>query len=158
MQKIKEFLRKNWLRMLIAFLVGIALMALYNVLQQFMTSSGSSVDTEGLTPEQIAELNNQNKIFPWNKLEYYRDGSFIAGMILLFVGGLAIVGKMGIFDIFSYYPGRKKKENGYKENYGEYVERKRYERSTRHMYYLSYFYISALFLVFSIITLIITTA
>ena len=141
--------------MLIAFLVGIALIVLFNVLAQNLPRQ---IDTEGLTPEEIVAAKEAAKVFPWDKLEYYRDGAFIAGMVLVFVGGLAIVGKAGIFDIFSYYPGRKKKENGLKENYGEYVERKRFERASKNMFYLSYFYIAMIFIVFSVITLIVTTA
>lgn len=129
--------------MLISLIIGAMIMIVFNVAAQ----------SQKITDPDLGIKVNFN---PWNKLYCYRDGAFLAGMILVGVGGLAIVGKLGVFDIFSYYPGRKKKENGYKENYGEYVQRKRIERGKRSMYYLSYFYIAAIYLFFSIIALFVT--
>ena len=128
MSKFLEFLKHNWLRMLIALIVGIIITIVYLIAYQ-----------------------NAEKTNTWNQLCYYRDGTFIAGMVLVCIGGLTVVGQFGIFDIFSYYPGRKKKEDGHKENYGEYVERKRMERSHSNLFFLSYFIIGSIYLIFSIV-------
>ena len=124
---LADFFTKNWIRMLVAFLVGLTLMALYNVSQ-----------AAGGNPS-------------WTGLEYYRDGSFIAGMILLFIGLLVVIAHFGTFDIFSFYAGRKKKENGHKENFGDYVERKNKERGKLTLSFLSYIIVSLVFISFSLI-------
>ena len=126
---IADFFAKNWIRLIVAFFVGLTLMALYNLSYAL-----------GGYPS-------------WTNLEYYRDGSFIAGMMLFFVGILVILAHFGAFDIFSFYPLRKRKENGYKENYGDYVERKTKERGKLSLSFLSYFIIALVFIIFSVILL-----
>ena len=136
MNKIGEFFKKNWIRFLTALAVGIVFVVIYLVAYQSAVNKG------------------EEKLNVWVMPEYYRDGLFIAGMIVVFMGALAVVASFGIFDIFSYYPGRKKKENGYKENYGDYVNRKKLERSSnKNPFYLSYFIIGALFLITSLVLL-----
>ena len=136
MNKIGEFFKKNWIRFLVALAVGIVFVVIYLVAYQSAVNKG------------------EEKLNVWVMPEYYRDGLFIAGMIVVFMGALAVVASFGIFDIFSYYPGRKKKENGYKENYGDYVNRKKLERSSnKNPFYLSYFIIGALFLISSLVLL-----
>lgn len=136
MNKIGEFFKKNWIRFLAALAVGIVFVVIYLVAYQSAVNKG------------------EEKLNVWVMPEYYRDGLFIAGMIVVFMGALAVVASFGIFDIFSYYPGRKKKENGYKENYGDYVNRKKLERSSnKNPFYLSYFIIGALFLITSLVLL-----
>ena len=97
MNKIGEFFKKNWIRFLAALAVGIVFVVIYLVAYQSAVNKG------------------EEKLNVWVMPEYYRDGLFIAGMIVVFMGALAVVASFGIFDIFSYYPGRKKKENGYGE-------------------------------------------
>ena len=129
MNKISEFFAKNWLRMVISLGIGIAIVCLYNISYQ-----------------------NADKVNTWIDPVYYRDGTFLAGMIVVFIGGLAIVANFGIFDMFAFYFRRKKRENGKKENYGEYVERRNVERSSRKdLFFLSYFIVGALFLITSVI-------
>lgn len=129
MNKIGLFFQKNWIRFVASLVLGLAVVCLYNFSHQIAL-----------------------KINPWVLAYYYRDSLFLAGMVVVFVGGLAIVANFGIFDIFSYYPGRKKKENGKKENYGDYVERKKLERSAdRNLYFLPYFIVGSIFLVASLI-------
>ena len=136
MNKIGEFFKKNWIRFLAALAAGIVFVVIYLVAYQSAVNKG------------------EEKLNVWVMPEYYRDGLFIAGMIVVFMGALAVVASFGIFDIFSYYPGRKKKENGYKENYGDYVNRKKLERSSnKNPFYLSYFIIGALFLISSLVLL-----
>ena len=127
MVKIGEFFRKNWIRMLVSFGIGLALMILYNI--SYAVRGANS----------------------WGSLEYYRDGSFIAGMALFFVGLLALISHTGFFDIFSFYPRRKRKEDGTKENYTEYVERKTIERGKLTLSFLSYIFIALLYVIFSLV-------
>lgn len=125
--KIGEFFSKNWIRLLVAFLIGLTIMALYNWSYSF---TGQPV---------------------WQRLEYYRDGSFIAAMVILFIGVLAVIGHFGLFDIFSFYARRKRKENGYKENFGDYVERRTKERGRLNLSFLSYILIALAYMTFSLI-------
>ncbi len=131
MAKVGRFFQENWLRMLISFLIGLTLMAIYNFSYQ---STGAN---------------------SWGKLEYYRDGSFIAAMALLFVGLLSIVSHFGVFDIFSFLPGRKVKDDGKKENYSEYVERKNLARGHLKLHFLSYILIALVYATFAVVTYII---
>lgn len=128
MSAIKSFFLKNYIRLIVSLVIGLILMTIYNLSYQF----GLSVNA-------------------WSNLSYYRDGAFIAGMVLLFIGLLAIISQFGAFDIFSFYAGRKRKEDGSKENYTEYVERKRETRGRFNITFLSYFIISTCFLVFSFV-------
>lgn len=125
---VVEFFEKNWIRMIIVFSVGLVIMALYNV---SYAASGAPA---------------------WTRLEYYRDGSFITAMSLFFVGLLVLIAHFGLFDIFSFFAGRKRKENGQKENFGDYVERKRNERSHFDFAFLAYILVSLVFLAFSLTT------
>ena len=125
--KIGDFFRRNWIRMLIAFGVGLLFMAGYNI--SYSTTGANS----------------------WGQLEYYRDGSFIAFMILLSVGLLALISQTGFFDIFSFYPRRKKKEDGTKENFGDYVQRRNQERGKLNLSFLSYIIIALMYAIFSLV-------
>ena len=131
MMKVGRFFKENWIRMIIAFVVGSILMVIYN-------ASYASTGADS-----------------WGKLEYYRDGSFIAAMSLLFVGLLALISHFGVFDIFSFYPMRKTKENGKKENFGDYVTRKNEARGHLKLYFLSYIIIAFVYGVFAVIAYII---
>lgn len=128
MKKIAAFFIDNYIRMIIASLIGVALMLLYIVFQNESTTKNAFSD-----------------------ISYYRDGAAITAAVLFFIGLLVLVGHFGTFDIFSFYPGRKKKENGYKENYGDYVERKRIERGRLNTAFLAYIFIAFLFFMFSLI-------
>ena len=125
--KIGEFFSKNWIRLLVAFLIGLTVMALYNL----------SYSTSGY--------------FVWDKLEYYRDGSVIAAMVILFIGLLAVIAHFGLFDIFAFYARRKRKENGYKENFGDYVDRRTKERGRLNLSFLSYILIALVYMTVSLI-------
>ena len=127
LEKILGFLKSNWIRMLVSFLVGLGLMAAYNAVY-----AGQGQPS-------------------WTNLHFYRDGSFIAAATIFFIGLLAIVANLGFFDIFSYYIGRKTKDDGKKENYGEYSARKTEERGKFNPFFLSYIIIALVFLTFSLI-------
>ena len=129
MNSIGNFFKKNWIRFIVSLAIGATMVCIYNFGHQISL-----------------------KINPWVIPYFYRDSLFIAGMVVVFSGGLAIVSNFGVFDIFSFYPRRKKKEDGKKENYGDYVERRRAERSSdKNLYFLPYFIIGTLFLIASLI-------
>ena len=129
MNKILTFFRKNWIRLIVSLGLGATFLIIYLLAYQ-----------------------NADKVNTWTNPAYYRDGLFLSGMILIFFGGLAICSYFGIFDIFSFYPGRKKKEDGKKENYGDYVERKKLERSSdKSLFFLPYFIVGGLMLIASLI-------
>ena len=125
--QLGAFFKKNWIKMVVSFVIGLILMAIYN----------SSYAATGAPS--------------WSSLEYYRDGSFIAAAAITFIAILSVLSFFGAFDIFSYYPGRKRKEDGKKENYGEYVERKNMERGKFDLSFLSYILIALVYATFSLI-------
>lgn len=127
LEKILDFLKKNWIRMLISFLVGLGLMALYNAI-----NAGQGQPS-------------------WTTLYFYMNGAFIAAAAIFFVGLLAVIANLGFFDIFSFFVGRKTKDDGKKENYGEYSARKSEERGKFNPFFLSYIIIALVFLTFSLI-------
>ena len=126
--KVLEFLKHNWIRMVIAFVLGLLLMVLYNASQASIGANS------------------------WGQLSYYRDGAFIAGAALFFIGLLSLVAGWGAFDSFSFFISRKKKEDGSKENYGEYVNRKKEDRAKINLSFLSYIIIALVYVIFSLIT------
>ncbi len=126
-KKIGIFFKKNWIRLIVAFIVGLILMTIYNV------------------SNAAAGANS------WGKLEYYRDGSFLAGMALFFFGLLVLVASLGAFDIFSFFTRRKKKDDGHKETYAEYVQRKNQERVKINFSFLSYIIVALAYILASLI-------
>ena len=130
MDKIGLFFKKNWIRFVACIVVGALFMVLYNVLLQ------SSTDVN-----------------IWVMLSSYRDGATIAGFVLFFFGLLLILGHFGAFDIFNFFFARKKKEDGSKEIYSEYVERKRMEKGHLNLFFLPYLIVGSLYLLFSVIAI-----
>lgn len=132
MMNILHFFRKNWIRFLVSFLIGVTLVLAYIIIR------ASSVGAE-----------------VWGEIEYYRDGFTLAGFVLLFVGGLSALTNFGAFDIFSYYPNRKRKEDNTKEQYYEYVERKKESRRKYRLFFLPYIIIATIYLIVAVILLLI---
>ena len=89
----------------------------------------------------------------WVLLSSYRDGATIAGFVLFFFGLLLILSHFGAFDIFNFFFQRKKKEDGKKEIYSEYVERKRMEKGHLNLFFLPYLIVGSLYLLFSVIAI-----
>ena len=89
----------------------------------------------------------------WAMLSSYRDGATIGGFALFFFGLLLILSHFGAFDIFSFMFARKKKEDGSKEIYSEYVERKRMEKGHLNLFFLPYLIVGSLYLLFSVIAI-----
>ena len=88
-------------------------------------------------------------------LSSYRDGATIGGFALIFFGLLLVLNHFGAFDIFNYFFQRKKKEDGSKEIYSEFVERKRIEKGRLNLSFLPYLIIGCLYILFSVIALLI---
>ena len=89
----------------------------------------------------------------WPYLKDYFDGLTIAGFLFVLFGGLVLVSGFGAFYIFSYYPKRKKKENGYKETYTDYAERRRGGEKTTRINSIAYFLIGLFDIIISVIGL-----
>jgi len=125
MSTVTTFFRKNWIRVLIASILGIGVMVLYNV------SAGD-----------------------WKELISYSNGAFISGFIWLSVGGLYVVEGFGGLDIFAYLVRRKRKE-GHVESLYEYGERRKEQRKPSRFGFLAYFLVAVIYFLVSLIILII---
>ena len=90
----------------------------------------------------------------WSYLSFYSDGFFIAAGLNLAIGVLAIVGNLGMFNMFSFLAGRKVKANGFKEDYYEYSERKKAENAKDRTFFMPYIFVGLLFIIVSFIILI----
>ena len=132
MDKIVTFFKENWIRFLACIGVGAIFMVLYNLVLQSTTD-----------------------VNIWTMLSSYRDGATIGGFALFFFGLLLILAHFGAFDIFNFFFARKKKEDGSKEIYSEYVERKRIEKGHLRLYFLPYLIVGGLYLLFSLIAILI---
>ena len=130
MLKIASFFKENWIRFVASIGVGAIFMVIYNAILQSTTS-----------------------VNIWALLSSYRDGATIGGFVLFFFGLLLILSHFGAFDIFNFFFGRKKKEDGTREIYSEYVQRKRMEKGHLNLYFLPYLIVGSLFLLFSVIAL-----
>ena len=115
---VTTFFRKNWIRVLIASILGIGVMVLYNV------SAGD-----------------------WKELISYSNGAFISGFIWLSVGGLYVVEGFGGLDIFAYLVRRKRNEEGHVESLYEYGERRKEQRKPSRFGFLAYFLVSLIILI-----------
>ncbi len=89
----------------------------------------------------------------WDFFESYINGLTIAGFLMIFFGGLVLVSGFGTFYIFSYYPRRHKKENGYKETYSEYSERRKSGEKITRENSIAYFIVGLVDLLASLIAL-----
>lgn len=74
----------------------------------------------------------------------------ISAFFQLLLAGLAFVGNQGAFDIFGFYPSRKR-VNGKKENYREFVERKNKDRELTKFGFMPYIFVGLILLFFSLI-------
>lgn len=126
MSTVTTFFRKNWIRILIASILGIGVMALYN------TSAGD-----------------------WKELISYSNGAFISGFIWLSVGGLYVVEGFGGLDIFAYLVRRKRNEEGHVESLYEYGERRKEQRKPSRFGFLAYFLVAVIYFLVSLLILII---
>lgn len=81
----------------------------------------------------------------WTTINCYKDGLFLGAFVCVLLAFLSILSNFGTFDIFSFFPGRKRTSEGRKESYPEYAERKKGERDTSKYGFIMYFVV-ALFL------------
>ncbi len=123
---VKRFFQEYWVRMLIGLSISTVLYIVYLVIK-----SG------------------------WTEIVTQCDACFFAGVICFGVGCLALVANLGGFNIFSYLKGRRKQDNGLKEDYYTYSKRKEEERSEDRIAFLAYFIAATPHLLTSLILFII---
>ena len=123
---VKLFIRENWLRMLISFLVGLTVYIVY-------------VSVRGL----------------WSLLLGHIDGLTFSVALLVGIGLLLLIVQLGGFDIFSYRFKRIRMENGQKEALYDYSKRKKEEREKYRWSFLAYLFSATPFLIALIVLLII---
>ena len=122
MRKVLSFFIEHWVRFLVAFLIGVIMMIVY-----------------------LAIAN------AWTWVIGYCNATFISAFVLFSISILSVLNLFGAFDIFSFYIGRKKKENGAKEDLYDYSSRKKDERSKFKLVFVPYLFFALLFLVASLI-------
>lgn len=84
----------------------------------------------------------------------YSNGTFIAGLFLICVGGLSVVNYFGFFDIFTLMVAKRDK-NGHKPTLYEHSQTKKEKRKKNKFVFIPYFVIGLLYLVIaSILTII----
>lgn len=124
MKFIGKYLKGHWIRLTVCFVIGIAIMIIYN----------SSNDG-------------------FNYIVYYSNGAFIAGGVLFCVGLLTVVNYFGGLDIFSYMFNKHPNPQGNRESLYEYSERKKVERKPSALVFIDYFIIGAIFMIVALSTL-----
>lgn len=87
----------------------------------------------------------------WTVIIGYCNGFFIAAFTLISIGLLAVLNLFGAFDIFSFYPGRKKKEDGTKESLYDYSTRKKEERGKFKLVFVPYISLGSVYLLVSLV-------
>ena len=123
---IKNFFRSYWLRMVIGFIVAVILYIVYLIIK-----SG------------------------WHEIVTQCDALFFAGILCFLFGCLALVVNLGTFNLLSFLGGRRKLDNGLKEDYYTYSKRKQEERAHDRYAFIAYFVAATPFLIASLILLII---
>lgn len=124
MDAILAFLRDHWIKFLVCVVLGFLCLLTYNF------TNGS-----------------------WTRVDSYMDGCFIGGFALIAIGGLSWINNLGGFDIASFYI-RRKNIGERKEDYYEYGERRKEERSRNKLTFLPYIIVGSLYLIASLILMI----
>lgn len=127
MSRFSLFFKNNWIRLVVTFILSVAIMVVYNF------TAGS-----------------------WAQAISYANGAFIAGFVWVAFGGLFIVEGFGGFDIFVYYPRRKRDINGHAETLYEYSERRKVERKKGQFGFIAYFLQGLIFILISLIIILFT--
>ena len=122
MSVILSFLKKNWIRFLVATVFAAAPVIVYLAVNQ-----------------------------AWKLAIGYCNGLFISGFFLTGVSALVALNLFGAFDIFSFYFGRKLNEQGKKEDLYEYSTRKKEQRWKAKFAFLPYLIVGAICLIASLI-------
>lgn len=118
-----DFLKHNWVKMLICFLYGILIIAIYNI------------------------VNNS-----WTMLINYCNSSFIGGFSLICIGGLSIINNIGGFNMFSYIFA-KRNEKGVRDDYYTYTLKNKEKREKKEKPFYTYFIMGVFFIIVSAILL-----
>ena len=131
-----RFLKKQWLRILICFLVVASCIVVYNIFNSYENQdTGVSFNA-------------------WKSPIAYSNALFIGGLTTIGIGGLSLVSKAGGFDIYSYMVAAKRKENGKKETLYDYSERMSVKRKKRKFEWAIYFSFGILEVIISLLLLI----
>lgn len=88
----------------------------------------------------------------WKYIGFYADGAFIAGVVLILLGGLSFVNYEGAFDIFSYL-GTKRNENGRKLTFAEYGEVLKEEKKKKGFVFIPYIIVGFIYILLGVILL-----
>ena len=123
---MKNFFRENWIRLIVAFFVGATFYIVY-----------------------LAFRNG------WQVLVSHVDGLFFAAALLILVGLLTLMVNLGALDIFSYQFGRRRMENGKREDLYEYGKRKKAEREKFKFSFIAYLIAAVPYLIAFIIVYIV---
>jgi len=86
----------------------------------------------------------------WDSKMSYLNGSFISAATLISLSLLSVLTQFGTFNIFTFYFGRKVKENGHKEDLYEYSERKKESRKKYNFVFIPYLFFGLVFLIISL--------
>ena len=121
-QAIYYFFKNNWIRFLVAFLLGVVPVIVYQA------------------------VNNT-----WTLPLGYCNGLFVSAFLLISISVLVVLNLFGAFDIFSFYINRKRTEEGRKEDLYEYSTRKKEERLKAKLVFLPYLIVGLLYLIASLI-------
>ncbi len=126
MNSFTYFLYKNWIRFIVAFMIGLTFFLIY---LGVFTNEGS-----------------------WTSIIHYSNACFMAGFVLLMFSALVVLNFFGGFDIFSFYILRKPHDSTRKENFYEYCERKKEERKPNGLIFIPYLFSATLYLIAAVVT------
>ena len=88
----------------------------------------------------------------FNYYHYYVDGVQIAGLVIIFIGGLSMLGYYGAYDFWGY-TFSKKQLDGRRIDINEYLEHKRIKKRSKHLPFPPYFLCGIIILIISFIML-----
>ena len=114
-------IQKYYIKYIVSFIVGIGIICMANALA------------------------NQ-----WTLLINYLNGSFVAGLVLVCIGGLSWCGNKGAYDMASHLFA-KRGPNGVKPSLYDYSEQKRTKRIENKLGFVPYMIVGAVFVIISLI-------
>lgn len=86
----------------------------------------------------------------FNHMIYYVNGTSIAGLALIFMGGLSLLGYFGAFEFWGYTFSRKDM-NGRRMEYSDYINQKKEKRVRSELPFGPYFLVGVLYLLVSLV-------
>ena len=116
-----ENLKKYYLKYIAGLIIGIGILCINNIIKE-----------------------------KWDLIMYYVDGSFIAGMTLICVGGLSVCSYFGAYDVFAYM-FTKRLPDGTKPSLYEFSEERKDNRKKIKGKFIPYFVMGGVFLAIALI-------